>query len=1629
MGNIDFVKISENNRKEFHHLLSNPESYVAWLAGQGIHRTTYLYELLQNAEDGRATSVVVEVAQDRLLFYHDGKPFDEEDVLAITSPRIKPLSIGHYGYGFSSIYLVTNRPAFYSDDEAFQIIHLLFPEQVPEGWDYKNACETLEYSAADGSSFYPFKESKHLTRIEVPFKKEVEGEAIDFSGEAWSVLSALPDTFLLFFRNIRNLYCLDQGTRRVRQLLVNKEHAQETWVRSYHSDHPGVLREYKFLVYGGVYNLRQMPQTRVKIAYQINPDREEILPASQPSLFNTFPLKEKTELPFLANGPFVLSVPREQMNDHSAFNEEVKRCLANLVARSMGDLSLRGLLTESFLRNILVPAFLDEEKNGSIPGLKEELTEIFQNRAILPDASGTPCRRENLCLAVPVELRDQRKSPLFSSAFFGIPPFLSTGTQEDPGFYEAFQWMKDDIGLPVFDFLDWCKNLSGLPKKLEFNPAYENHLHAFYAFVLDVLKTAKAQGDRVVEAKGDDPEGQEAYPGDYDGILQNAVSLSLPFLKKAPIILNEEGCLVPASEGGKSLLYLHVPSRVNLVPAAEVVHHDFGEIYEELFSDFLGLPSFDTTYYLQQAILSKYQVAPGQRIAFERPDQYLHENARDLHRLLSYLNEAGEEKAHLLKAIQESRIIKTMPDRGLSPLAAFSCPRMAATSKVEGQEIAPVDVEFYESIGISLSELALLGVIVPEAKEEEEEEAAVEEEREEVVEEVVEEEVEEKKEEEIEEEIEGIEEESREEERVEEKAMEEVEEEVEEEHQGLSSIPIEDALDSITEGFEEQEVPVAAAGTRAKSAGTKFTKEILQHAFEGLWDQIRDEVQDEVKATVHDEVYEEVRSQVRSEVLDEVKAEVRVNVQDEVRAEIRRDILGEVKDEVRTAVRDEVKAEIRRDIFEEVKADVRAEVQDEVRAEIRRDILGEVKEEVRAAVQGEVKAEVREEIMPEVRDEVREEVRGKVREEILEEVRNELRTELRGEVLDEVRLEVHDEVLEEIKTLVREEVLDSVKQSVHDEVLGEVKDNVRLEVLDEVRDAVHEEVLEDVKKDVRLEVMADVKNDIRLEVMDEVRDAVHEEVLEDVKKDVRLEVLDEVRNAVHEEVLEDVKKAVRLEVMADVKNNIRLEVMDEVRNAVHEEVLEDVKKKVRIEVMSDVKRSIRREIMDDVKEEVRVEVLEKALEAIGPSPTKVLQRAHRKGAKPSRILQRTPGIIPQAFEDAPLVEVAEKEAQGVPEEAAEEVIEKAAENAAEEVGTEVAEEIAEEVGTEEEAPASESDADAETVVEALQETETADETNIEADTDTETEPASEPEAEPETELESEPETESVASTDSVEDTNTPDETDGVSSLGEIDDFTDDMDYSPLGMTPGGDSQDSAPNLFYLDMFAPEVREIVADREQKGTIFNPQEDRENTIEMIEKPVLGKTEVAEAMEEMGVGVTEEIPILPSAQSDPLAAVDRLLAGEPVDKEGRPLMEENDDIPWEDPTVDTKRFFADDVRRYRRKKNEEQPVEGAAPGQGEQDSAEASDTASKAEAEGKAEEDAHHEAKPKTHREKEHRDSENPAKHLHVGTRVTHLAYGQGKVTRILGKIVFVNYPGTGTKVSNMSELESGVLRIIR
>lgn len=98
--------------------MASMEKYMAESYGDRI-----LIELLQNADDAQSTKVKLIVRHDYVIFSNNGRPFDENDIIAIcrsgASNKKKGIHIGHRGIGFKSTTSLSNKILISSNDTIF----------------------------------------------------------------------------------------------------------------------------------------------------------------------------------------------------------------------------------------------------------------------------------------------------------------------------------------------------------------------------------------------------------------------------------------------------------------------------------------------------------------------------------------------------------------------------------------------------------------------------------------------------------------------------------------------------------------------------------------------------------------------------------------------------------------------------------------------------------------------------------------------------------------------------------------------------------------------------------------------------------------------------------------------------------------------------------------------------------------------------------------------------------------------------------------------------------------------------------------------------------------------------------------------------------------------------------------------------------------------------------------------------------------------------------------------------------------------------------------------------------------------------------------------------------------------
>lgn len=742
MGRIDYKAIFEQNQDEWKALTRDPQKYEALLAGHYSDSNHFVYELLQNAEDAfdkstgvSASKVVIEYYPDKLVFYHNGKPFDEADVRGVSSmlmgtkDRDDAQTIGRFGMGFKSVFKYTYQPEIYSDDEAFKITNYLLPVEITDGWDYETEKKSIICKLGEGRSFVPFSKEEHLTKIVIPFQKYgKDGELVPVPGDdVLKKLDELDGEILLFLSHIQNLYWVNKETGKFAYITLKQDETDEKLItcRIEGTDYDDKEEISRYLKFKRVFDHPEMDNAEVSVAYKLNSRADNINEVDGSSVWVYFPTRDETDLPFLIHGSFETAVSREKLMAPSSFNDDLFDELGDLIAESMLDLAERKLITQVFLRRSILGAFEDEEDNETIPGLKEKITDVIVENGLLPDKNGTYRKPEEMILPVPFRMADFVDKPLFSQVFKD-KVFVAFNNEREAKFSEYYNWLVNDLEVPVYGLRELATDLSvfadsSVPTSGE---KYEN-LKDFYDFLSDNRESVYETGLNYMRS------------GPYEQRLRRDLKEAWIAFRKAPIILNRLNHLVPAEVDGKSTIYLGASSEYKSVMQSALVSKGIADTFGKVLTDGFHIQEFNNFQYIKEKVIQKY-IDIEDSLGFADHDDFTEEYIEDLNQIFALIKETGDISG-IKELLKEAYIIKIKPiedeekatfsrpsdcyvpvsDEGIDlelyyapiPMSGLDEQEMEDLDNWYDFDMYAIDKEFYEENGISISTLSKLGMV------------------------------------------------------------------------------------------------------------------------------------------------------------------------------------------------------------------------------------------------------------------------------------------------------------------------------------------------------------------------------------------------------------------------------------------------------------------------------------------------------------------------------------------------------------------------------------------------------------------------------------------------------------------------------------------------------------------------------------------------------------------------------------------------------------------------------------------------------------------------------------------------------------------------------------------------------
>jgi len=358
--NID--DFNELTKKRIAHIEScrlngdNSHSIIANLYSDSTH---FLYELLQNAQDAGATTILFELYPDRLESSHNGRAFSFFDVEAITTigsstKSNEPNKIGKFGAGFKSVFSITNTPHIYGDTYNFKISDYIIPKSI----------EPLE-NRNDG-----------YTTVILPFDR-VEANLTTHYDSIAKRLRTIGKDELIFLSNLSRIdWKIGDEVGYVEKTVEKNEGIHSLLCINTQSK-----TEY-FELYTHEFSIEDKA-LECKIAFAMDAEGKYI-PVSVSPLYVFFQTVVATNVRFLVHAPYKTTPNRETINFDDPQNEAITENIVELYKNILIDMAKRKVLDVQILQ--LLP--LSSQSGKVAQKLFAASIEIFKSQPLIPTQDG-----------------------------------------------------------------------------------------------------------------------------------------------------------------------------------------------------------------------------------------------------------------------------------------------------------------------------------------------------------------------------------------------------------------------------------------------------------------------------------------------------------------------------------------------------------------------------------------------------------------------------------------------------------------------------------------------------------------------------------------------------------------------------------------------------------------------------------------------------------------------------------------------------------------------------------------------------------------------------------------------------------------------------------------------------------------------------------------------------------------------------------------------------------------------------------------------------------------------------------------------------------------------------------------
>jgi len=338
----------------------------------------FVYGLLQNADDAGASEIAFRLNADSLVVEHNGKPFDEPDVRAISyfgKGKTDVTAIGHFGLGFKSVFAYTASPRIHSTEDDFELVDLYTLRPVERPADLPKRCTRF---------VLPFDHlQKKPVYIEPSKLKRPEKARAEIGGK----LKALGGATLLFTRTLREIQWSDGRNegQYLREDTPIRGPGRETLIVSENAG------DQHFLVYERPISWpdesgRMAERRPIAIAVELDKSHKNngrVTGGENQKLWVFFPTDKETHTGVIIQGPYRTTPARDNVPADDEFNQHLVSETASLLRAGLNAMRGLGVLDAELLSRLP----LDEsefEKGSFLRPVYDAVRAAIKDEPLLP---------------------------------------------------------------------------------------------------------------------------------------------------------------------------------------------------------------------------------------------------------------------------------------------------------------------------------------------------------------------------------------------------------------------------------------------------------------------------------------------------------------------------------------------------------------------------------------------------------------------------------------------------------------------------------------------------------------------------------------------------------------------------------------------------------------------------------------------------------------------------------------------------------------------------------------------------------------------------------------------------------------------------------------------------------------------------------------------------------------------------------------------------------------------------------------------------------------------------------------------------------------------------------------------